>query len=133
MRCRMLTPLEFPTDIRAQLALFDSSVTTNEARFVLRVFRALPQTRHRLTLSALNKVAENSVGDAALKAVYTKHLASVTNAMDVEETPSAASAPAPSKTVPSLESDVFVGILVLVFLIDAKNSGAVRILLFSYA
>ena len=109
----------------------------NEARFLLRVFRSLPQTRRRLTASVLLKVVGARMHDAAFQSTLTALLDSANDAMDVEvaaDNGTDAAAPAAElpaslqKFTPSAETDQYVGLLTTLFLLDSKRGAQVRTL-----
>jgi len=102
-------------DLKEQIRLVERSIVSKEPRFVLRVLRALPTTRRKLTATVLRRVVGHYYNRPENKQEKDAILNFVEEPMDTDATTEKASRPRGQLV---LEVDVYIHLLVLLSLLD---------------
>ncbi|KAK7067991.1 26S proteasome non-ATPase regulatory subunit 3 [Halocaridina rubra] len=106
-------------DLKEHIRLVERSIVSKEPRFVLRVLRALPTTRRKLTPNVLRRLVGLYFTRPENKQEKENILQYIEEPMDVESP-----APAPlgrQRTALSLEVEVYIHLLVLLRLLDTES------------
>jgi 26S proteasome regulatory subunit N3 len=115
-------------DLKKNISSIEKSVLTKEPRFVARVLRQLNGLRRRLTADALNQLVQQVfVGKGKDSNVVKERLLKYTNvpkdsaAMEVDNPQADTAAPAVKERDPIPEVEVYIQLLVIIFLIDQRR------------
>lgn len=106
-------------DIKEQIRLVERSIVSKEPRFVLRVLRALPATRRKLTPNVLRRLVATYYGRAESKQERETILQFIEEPMDTDITAQGPVVRQRGQLL--LEVDVYVHLLVLLRLLDTNN------------
>lgn len=125
-------------DIKEQIKLVERSVASKEPRFLLRVLRALPATRRKLTNPAvLRRLINSCYTRVENRSDRDALLAFIEEPMEADSAAAAAASPSPAdkekteksekgrvggaRSPPLLETEVYLQLLLLLTLLDAKK------------
>jgi len=104
-------------DLKEQIRLVERSIVSKEPRFVLRVLRALPTTRRKLTATVLRRIIGHYYARPENKQEKDAILNFVEEPMDTDTSPTEKVAARPRGQL-VLEVDVYIHLLVLLRLLD---------------